>query len=96
MNTYTFKNFEELATPDGFNYPIDVSYGTVYLGTIVAEPDGFVIQIVDTPKGKQNIKSSPSNKFKSQDLAAEVLHRTWKTFRFGGYDTGDTGEPVAV
>jgi len=80
---YRFDAFKWLATMDGFNYPVDVYYGTVYLGTIEAKPDGFTIKIVDTPTGKQSIKQSNKNKFRSQNLAAKILHRTWKVLRSG-------------
>lgn len=82
---YRFHSFKYLADRQGFNYPIDVSYGTVYIGTIIAEPDGFIIKFVDTPTGKQFInKDSKKNKFKSQNHAAEVLHNTWKILRQNG------------
>ena len=93
---YTFHTYKELATDDGFNYPIDVQYKTIYLGTLVALPHGFTIKQVDTPQGKQSIVHSKTNEFKSLVIAAEVLHRTWKQYRFGGYDNSNTGEPVPV
>jgi hypothetical protein len=83
---YHFKDFKYLATGDGFNYPVDVAFGTIHLGTLIAEADGYVIRTVDTPNGSQAIKNSPNNKFKTLDIAAEILHRTWKSFRYGGDD----------
>ena len=78
---YTFNDFKWLATNDGFNYPSDVYYGTIYIGTLIAKPDGFVIKLIDTPIGKQFINKSSRNKFKSQIQAAGVLHKTWKMVR---------------
>ena len=87
---YKFHAFKELADRDGFNYPVDVHYGSIYLGTLVALPGGYTIKQVDTPKGAQTIFYSEHNEFKSLNIAAEVLHRTWKNFRFGG------DEPAAM
>lgn len=78
---YSFVPFKELSKGDGFSYPVDVYYGTVYLGTLVAEATGFTIRMVATPSGKQLIKQSRINNFKSSTLAAQVLHRVWKNMR---------------
>jgi hypothetical protein len=78
---YEFKDFKWLATGDGFNYPVDVYYNNMFLGTLIAEPRGFAIKLIDTPHGKQLIKQSKTNIFKSLNLAAQVLHRTWKIYR---------------
>lgn len=91
---YKFHAYKELATGDGFNYPVDVHYGTIYLGTLVALPHGYTIRMVDTPTGKQSIVHSLNNEFKSLNLAAEVLHRTWKNFRFGGDETAGIAVPA--
>lgn len=88
---FKFHPYKELATGDGFNYPIDVNYDTVFLGTLIAEPDGFIIAQIDSPHGKQTIKQTPHNKFKSLNIASEVLHRAWKQYRHGGdYGAGET------
>lgn len=83
---YNFREFKELARGDGFGYPIDVSYGTVHIGTIVAEADGFVIQSLQMPKMKVNIVSvrDDSKKhvhYKTMEEAAKLLHRYWKYYR---------------
>jgi hypothetical protein len=78
---YKFKDFKWMANMSGFNYPIDVHYGTIFLGTLVAKAEGFIIKMVDTPQGKLFINESSHNLFRSQNLAAAVLHRTWKTYR---------------
>ena len=78
---YTFKPFKHLAHGDGFYYPVDVYIGTTWLGTLIAEPDGFVIKMLDTPKGRENIAKSKENLFKSQNLAAQRLHQAWQIFR---------------
>jgi len=83
MNKYTFTSFTELATSDGFNYPVDVKYGVIFLGTLIAKPDGYVISLISTPHRSQSITQSNTNKFKSLNLAAEVLHKAWKSFRHG-------------
>jgi hypothetical protein len=83
---YKFTDFTWLASANGFNYPIDVYHGSVHLGTLEAKAHAFVILSVDTPTGKQSIRQSKANEFKSKNLAAEVLHRTWKTYRSGGND----------
>jgi hypothetical protein len=75
---YEFRSFKWLANKDGFNYPIDVKYGTVYLGLIQAKPDGYVIRMVDTPSGKREVPQNTRNKFKSENLAAATLHKLWQ------------------
>ena len=88
---YRYEIFKHVATPDGFNYPIDVFYGTIYLGTLEVKPDGFVIRMIDTPVGKQSVKQSDTNKFRSQNQAAEYLHRSWKMIRAGQEYGGEYG-----
>ena len=92
--SYSFHPYKELATGDGFNYPIDVHYGTIFLGTLTVKPEGFVIKLVDTPEGKLMIHESPHNMFRSQNIAAEVLHRTWKKYRTGNPPPEFGGETV--
>lgn len=81
--SYKFHDYKELAKGDGFGYPVDVNYGTVYLGTLEAESDGFVIKQMDTPEGKRVVAKSSKNKFKTKDDAANTLHRVWKMERHG-------------
>ncbi len=78
---YTFRAFKWLSAMDGFGYPVDVYYGSIYLGILETLADGFVIRFVDTPRGKVKIKETPNNKFKSQELAAKMLHQVWKLAR---------------
>jgi hypothetical protein len=92
---FKFHSYKELATGDGFNYPIDVYYGTIFLGTLVALPNAFTIKLIDTPHGKQGIKHTTHNEFKSMDIAAKVLHRTWKVAR-SGEDEGDNYDKITV
>lgn len=80
---YKYEEFKWLANRDGFNYPVDVTYGTIYLGTLFVKPDGYVIAMVDTPTGKQAIKPTRNNLFKTKEIAAKVLHRAWKILRQG-------------
>ena len=80
---YRFHQFKWMANMAGFNYPIDVFYGTIYLGTLEAKNDGVVIRLIDTPEGKVPVKQSDKNIFKTQDIAAKVLHKTWARLRSG-------------
>lgn len=90
--TYKFHEFKWLANMAGFGMPVDVSYGTIYLGLIESTPDGYVIQMVDTPKGKQKIKQGGKNKFKTKQAAAETLHKTWSVLRGGNVPDKDGEE----
>ena len=79
---YIFRKFDWLASKDGLNCPIDVYNNTVYLGTIESKSNGFVIKVVDTPlKGKEIVKQNDNNMFKSQNIAAQVLHKLWQFIR---------------
>lgn len=78
---YKFDEFKWLGNMAGFGVPVDVSYGAIYLGLIESTPDGYVIQMVDTPKGKQKIRQGGTNKFKTKQDAAETLHKAWKLMR---------------
>ena len=81
--TYTFHDFPEAAYGDGFGYPTDVKYGSVYLGTLINLANGIVIKYVDTPDGKKSIKPGGTNRFKTQQDASETLHKTWAFLRRG-------------
>jgi hypothetical protein len=89
--TYKFDEFKWLANISGFGTPVDVSYGTVYLGLIESAHDGYVIRMVDTPEGKKRIKQGGKNKFKTKQDAAETLHKTWAVLR-GGATKDKDGE----
>lgn len=90
--SYKFDEFRWLGRGDGFGIPVDVRYGTVYLGLIESIPDGYVIQMVDTPQGKQKIKQGGRNKFKTKQDAAETLHKAWKLLRTGTVPSDKEGE----
>jgi hypothetical protein len=90
--SYKFDEFKWLANMAGFGMPVDVYYGTIYLGLIESTPDGYVIQMVDTPQGKQRIKQGGKNKFKTKQRAAEILHKTWKVLRGGQSSDDKEGE----
>ena len=85
---YTFKDFPWAGISSGFEAPTDVYYGSIYLGTIVSKPDGYVIDLIDTPHGKKTVeyrnksgqKRNPTS-FKTKDIAAKVLHVHWKKQR---------------
>ena len=79
--TYKFDEFKWLSNMADFGVPVDVSYGTIYLGLIESTPDGYVIQMVDTPEGKKCIKQGGKNKFKTKQQAAKTLHNAWLVFR---------------
>jgi hypothetical protein len=78
---YRFQEFEWLKDRDGFNYPVDVFEGSVYLGTLVCLNDGYHIDIVFTPHSKSRILKTDSNKFKTKEEAAKMLHWVWKKKR---------------
>lgn len=84
---FKFKDFKWLSNMAGFGTPTDVFWDTIYLGTIEEAPDGayYRITLVDTPQGKKRIGGDDTqNQFKSKNLAAETLHRTWKMIRREG------------
>jgi hypothetical protein len=80
---YTFRIFSELAKGDGFDYPIDVKRGTIYLGTLRAMPNGFVVNMIETPSHEEKYisfsKDMPA--YKSMLDAAKVLHSMWNTYK---------------
>lgn len=78
---YTFHAYKELATSDGFNYPVDVKYGNTYIGTLEVKPHGVAIMMVDRPIGKIIIPLHPKLTFKTQEIAAKNLHHLWKVYR---------------
>lgn len=79
---YKFNDFDWLKDRSGFNLPTDVYHGTILLGVIISKPDGYVIdRVMKLHGGSYPIKHSPKNKFKTKELAARALHRTWKFLR---------------
>ena len=72
---------------DGFGYPIDVYKRAVFLGTLEVFPEGVTIFLVQTPLTNIIVKKSPANMFKSQELAAQALHRLWQVERMPKTDT---------
>ena len=85
---YRFADFDWLSNMAGFNKPTDVYYGSIYLGTIVSKPNGYVIELIDTPQGQRTVeyKNRKGQKidplvFKTKDIAAKVLHTYWKKQR---------------
>jgi hypothetical protein len=83
---FRFKDFKWLSNVAGFGTPTDVFWDSIYLGTIESAPDGdhYRITLIDTPQGKQKIKTNKQNEFKSKNQAAEMLHKTWKLIRSEG------------
>lgn len=82
---YKFNDFKYLAPTagNGFGYPSDVYYGTIHLGTIVNYEDGVIISTIVGPEITTSFKQSPRNKFKTQQQAAETMHRVWSSMRKG-------------
>jgi len=80
---YKFDDFKWLARGDGFGVPTDVYYGTVLLGVIVSQENGYVVATVKGPKGDRSYKQDPKKPFKTKDDAAQALHRAWKSLRHG-------------
>lgn len=79
--TYRFQDFNWMARMDGFGVPSDVYYGNILLGVIISEPDGYYIERVMGPLKVQGVQRTPSNKFKSKNLAAQMLHKVWARMR---------------
>jgi hypothetical protein len=80
---YRFDDFTYLKRGDGFGIPSDVYYGTILLGVIVSQENGYLIGIVKGPNGDRSYKQDPKKPFKTKDDAAEALHRAWKSLRHG-------------
>lgn len=78
---YKFKDFNWMARMDGFGIPSDVYYGKIFLGVIVSEPDGYYIERIMGPLKVQGIQRTSHNKFKSKNLAAQMLHKVWARMR---------------
>lgn len=85
---YRFHDFDWLKKMDGFGIPTDVYYGSIYLGTIVSKPKGYVIELIDTPQGKRTVEYRNRKRqlidpivFKTKDRAAKALHTYWKQQR---------------
>jgi hypothetical protein len=75
---YRFVDFKHLGNAEGFKVPTDVYYGSVFLGVIESEEDGYIIQMVKGPSKNVFIQKSPANKFKNKVGAAEMIHKLWK------------------
>ena len=78
---YTFRIFSEQAKGDGFDYPIDVKCGTIYLGTLRAMPDGYVVVMIDTPQKERYVSYTDLPPYKTMLSAAKVLHQIWSAYR---------------
>jgi hypothetical protein len=78
---YRFDDFNWLGNMAGFRKPSDVYYGSILLGVIESESDGYVIKVVKGPLGDLSLKPSPQNKFKTKDEAAKILHNMWRRLR---------------
>lgn len=78
---YKFDDFKWLARRDGFGMPTDVYYGSILLGVIVSQPNGYLVAIVKGPTSDVSYKQSPQKPFKTKSDAAEALHRAWKSLR---------------
>ena len=78
---YTFRIFSEQAKGDGFDYPIDVKRGTIYLGTLMVMPDGYVVRMIDTPQKERYVSYTDLPPYKTMLSAAKVLHQIWMAYR---------------
>lgn len=76
---YTFRIFSELAKGDGFDYPVDVKRGTIYLGTLMVMNNGYIVKTIDTPNGIVSYTDLPP--YKTPLRAAQVLHILWAAYR---------------
>ena len=79
--TYRFADHDWLANMAGFNKPTDVYYGNILLGVIESRPDGYVVIAIIGPHRPEIIKQGGVNKFKSKNLAADVMHKVWSHMR---------------
>ncbi len=80
---YRFDDFNWMKRGDGFGIPTDVYYGTILLGVVVSQPNGYLVALVKGPTGDRSYKQDPKRPFKTKDDAAEALHRAWKSLRQG-------------
>jgi hypothetical protein len=78
---YKFDDFTYLARGDGFGVPTDVYYGTILLGVIVSQENGYVVAIIKGPNGDRSYRQDPKKTFKTKEEAAQALHRAWKSLR---------------
>lgn len=78
---YTFRIFSSDAKGDGFDYPIDVNYGTIYLGELRAMSDGYIVRKIDTPQKERYVSYTGLPPYKTMLVAAKVLHQIWSAYR---------------
>ena len=83
--TFQFKDVDDvrepLKLPDGFGILTEVYYNDMYIGSIISTLNGYILDVVDTPKKVKPIVRDNINNFKSKNLAADALHRLWKKQR---------------
>lgn len=84
---YRFEDFTYLARGDGFGVPTTVYYGTIPLGVIVSQEDGYMIGTIKGPDKEVSFKQSPKNKFKTKEDAAKIIHQQWKLLRYNDSET---------
>jgi len=80
---YRFDDYTYLKRGDGFGVPTDVYYGSILLGVIVSQENGYLVGLVKGPNGDRAYKQDPKKPFKTKNDAAEALHRAWKSLRHG-------------
>ena len=80
---YKFDDFNWMKRGDGFGIPSDVYYGTILLGVIVSQENGYLVATIKGPTGDRSYRQDPKKPFKTKDDAAEALHRAWKSLRHG-------------
>jgi hypothetical protein len=74
---FRFHVFEWLSQMDGFGYPMDVYTGAIFLGTLEVFPEGVKVALVQTPFANIAVARCHLNNFKTQEQAAQALHRLW-------------------
>ena len=80
---YRFDDFTWMKRGDGFGIPSDVYYGTILIGVIVSQENGYVIATIKGPTGDRSYRQDPKKPFKTKDDTTEALHRAWKSLRHG-------------
>jgi len=80
---YRFDDFNWMKRGDGFGIPSDVYYGTILIGTIISQENGYLVALVKGPNGDRSYRQDPKKPFKTKNDAAQALHRAWKSLRHG-------------
>lgn len=81
MSTFKYTTFKWLARMDGFGYPVDVHYGSIFLGTLECEASGVFISLIQTPLANITVSHKNQTPAKTVELAAQRLLVLWRQER---------------